>query len=63
MAVQEAPLFPGAPSRSVTIQTVQHDIPDDFRRNILPLKQKADCIEHGSRAAIVFTIIITSLKA
>ena len=43
----------------IAVQTVQHDIPDDFRRNLLPLKKEAHRIQHGRRTAIIFRHLIT----
>ena len=40
--------------RAVAVQTVQHDVADSLRRDILTLKQECERVEHGGWTAVVF---------
>ena len=44
--------------RSVAVQAVEHDVADDVRRDLLPLKEEADGVEHGGGAAVVFRQLV-----
>ena len=40
--------------RAVAVQTVQHDVADSLRRDILTLKQECERVEHGGWTAVIF---------
>ena len=40
--------------RAVAVQTVQHDVADSLRRDILALKQECERVEHGGWTAVIF---------
>ena len=61
IAAQEVPLLPltpAAPARAAVlaeaVQTVQHDVADSLRRDILTLKQECERVEHGGWTAVIF---------
>ena len=43
---------------AVAVEAVEHDIADDLRRDLLALKEIADCIEHRRRTAVILRELI-----